>query len=984
MPLRAVCPECGATKTLDNDYAADDVECRRCGIIFPTPEAPRPGPPPLPKSLVASQGADSAGGFEILDDEDADDGDDVLGAFRTKRRPARDEDEDEEDERPRSKRRPRDDDGVAAPRRSRLPAKRNTALFVAVGLGACLLLGGAVSAAVFFLWKEDSPAVAQGPFPDPVVIPGPGGDPGPGGPVKPIDPVPPNVPEKPDELAVQPAQFAGERITVNLLPGHVTDVCAGAGGHYFFLHLAAERKLLVLDPAKAVIVKEIGTSGADTLIAAGATKLLLLDTAEGSLRRFDLRSLLEDKTAKLPFTGPIISLALGSASAGPALVVGGPGLGWPVHFIDIETLGPADVGWAAALPNIFPRTVRFRAAPNGHRWAGTAAGTQTVQGAVIELAGKRLTALPVLSPPGYAALSADGAWLFSRSHAQPAGGLTLSEPRTDERIVNAPALHGPFYVDVRPAGVGAAVVVRDRARDRELAVRSDLPFPYEPGRGDLLTPDQHLHFIPDAHVLLLIPPAADRVLLIKLDLAAELVKIPEPMAFVTSTPPTDFAPGVPLTYRVKVLSNAGSPAFSVHADVPGMTVSPGGDVRWTPSADESLDRVEFTVTAKATRATATQTVVLYNSAAKTPKPIEPKVGPKIDPKVDPKVSPPVAPAILLVTAIGPVPPIQPPMLADATMEAAIPGPVKDVCVGGGGRYLILHCPTVRKLAIFDANTAQVVKSLPTTADDVLIAAGADKLLVVYPGEKTIERWSLTTFDKEATGQIESRQKVIAVAMGNATAGPLVLGGPPSQNNASRMALTFIDLPTLKEVKIDKANGALNVGFGTAANLRASADGRTLGAWYANLLPSGIQVVTLAGNTLTGAHAGESVGHIVPGPDGQTIFTEKGRYTAAAKPIGESRDAVLPALQGTGWVTISKAAEGKPAIARRVTVRATDAAEPAIVFDDLPGFDGRRDPFDRDTAGLPFDKRLFYIPAAKILVVVPTTADKLHVYKVGPS
>ncbi|HKB00746.1 MAG TPA: hypothetical protein VKD90_00940, partial [Gemmataceae bacterium] len=50
-------------------------------------------------------------------------------------------------------------------------------------------------------------------------------------------------------------------------------------------------------------------------------------------------------------------------------------------------------------------------------------------------------------------------------------------------------------------------------------------------------------------------------------------------------------------------------------------------------------------------------------------------------------------------------------------------------------------------------------------------------------------------------------------------------------------------------------------------------------------------------------------------------------------------------------------------------------------DGLPGFDGKRDPFERDNP-LPLDKRLFLVPEAGILVVVPPTADRLHVYKLA--
>ena len=55
--------------------------------------------------------------------------------------------------------------------------------------------------------------------------------------------------------------------------------------------------------------------------------------------------------------------------------------------------------------------------------------------------------------------------------------------------------------------------------------------------------------------------------------------------------------------------------------------------------------------------------------------------------------------------------------------------------------------------------------------------------------------------------------------------------------------------------------------------------------------------------------------------------------------------------------------------------------PLAQFDDLPGFDGKRDPFERDNPTLALDHRLFLVPDAKILIVVPPAANKLHVYRV---
>src|SRR5205085_11222982 len=112
-------------------------------------------------------------------------------------------------------------------------------------------------------------------------------------------------------------------------------------------------------------------------------------------------------------------------------------------------------------------------------------------------------------------------------------------------------------------------------------------------------------------------------------------------------------------------------------------------------------------------------------------------------------------------------------------------------------------------------------------------------------------------------------------------------------------------------------------------------------------------------------------HVTPGPDGQTIFTEKGMYTAKGEPTGK-RESAVPAVLGNWFLTLAASIKG-PAGAQRVSVWQMGKETPLAQFDDLPGFDGKRDPFDRDNPELALDRRLFLVPDAKILIVVPPAA-----------
>src|SRR5262249_4113745 len=196
--------------------------------------------------------------------------------------------------------------------------------------------------------------------------------------------------------------------------------------------------------------------------------------------------------------------------------------------------------------------------------------------------------------------------------------------------------------------------------------------------------------------------------------------------------------------------------------------------------------------------------------------------------------------------------IRPPALGADRVERLLPAPVADVAVGGGGRYLILHLPSQKKLSVFDVTEARVVQYIPAEADKVRFAAGLDKLLVVLDS-KTVERWGLASLKKEDSAELPFKAAVHSAAMGSASNGPLVLGGP-EMRGPNGLPLRFLNVETLREAayKVGESRGAV-VMVGTHPQyphvMRMSADGRVLGLWNVGLSPSGLLTVLLDGATL---------------------------------------------------------------------------------------------------------------------------------------
>jgi hypothetical protein len=763
------------------------------------------------------------------------------------------------------------------------------------------------------------------------------------------------------------------------LPGVVGDVCSGGDGRYLFLHCPDESRLLIFDVSGGQVVKELPDAGPNARFAAGATHLLYFNGVVQTIQRYDLRTLEKDKEELLPVAGRIRDIALGSGSRGPALVVtDAPGEAWPVHFIDVDTLKPADVGWKEP-PAGLPRDLRFRASANGSKFVAVPEGKDAKGVVVVAREGKAVTAGRLLADKvlGFASLSHDGGTLFTRLGTfgfQRTGNPVEQAKETDAYTVAADT--GAFDVKVRPGEQPETVqlTVTRKAANAQPTVLDNIPQPT--GADEAGSPARFVHYVPDAHAVFVVCPARKKLEMVKCD---PFVPGSKGVA-ITSTPPEPFTPGQPFEYPVRVVTNATDVKFGVGGPTDmKLSVDPDGTVRGTVSKDENRPVLRLQVTVTGDGARTTQTVTLYNTAVPAAKTTEPKKGP--EPKKEPPKSPESKGPVITAGAKLAQPakekvPIAPAEVAGGHQEIALPGQARDVCVGGGGRYLIFHVPTARKLVLFDVSTLKVVKSLSVTTDDLMFAAGMDKLVVLYPAEKTIVRYDLATLKPEADVPLEARQRPTFIAMGSGTAGPLILGGVPAQNNASKMALTFLETESFKEVKIDKVEGENKVTTAAAANLRVSADGRTLGLWWAQLVPSGVQIARLEGNTIKLSYRNDAAGEVTPGPDGQRVFTEQGAYDLDAKPV-EPRAAVVPAVEGAGYLTLTGPAAGK----RSIAVFGLAADKPLATFDNLPGFDGMRDPFERDNPNLALDHKLFWVPSAGVLIVIPPAADKVHAYAV---
>ncbi len=345
-----------------------------------------------------------------------------------------------------------------------------------------------------------------------------------------------------------------------------------------------------------------------------------------------------------------------------------------------------------------------------------------------------------------------------------------------------------------------------------------------------------------------------------------------------------------------------------------------------------------------------------------------------------------APSAIVPSPAGP---IQPPLLAEPPVTRTLPGEVTQIAVGAGGRFFALYMSGVGKIAVFDVNEAKVVKYLDAQGAGVKIAAGQNHLLVALPEVGKIQRWSLKTLELELTTAFHFKGRLHTFAMGSASNGPLFWLS--SDVKVFRYTVGFIDPTNMKSLAVQQNDqefyGSWHPQY--PPQIRVSANGRVFGSWSPGIFPSGIETVIVEGTTANHYRDHQSGGYVNPGPDGSRVYTGRGPYTSQAKPIGKPRewrvndaDVTLPACHGEWSFSFQPGDSldnGKVSIHLPNHPQALGTLSQVQVMTTKELTTPRR----LNEVGLFVDQRIHMIPAAKCLLTIPPTGDRVHVYRLDP-
>ena len=322
-------------------------------------------------------------------------------------------------------------------------------------------------------------------------------------------------------------------------------------------------------------------------------------------------------------------------------------------------------------------------------------------------------------------------------------------------------------------------------------------------------------------------------------------------------------------------------------------------------------------------------------------------------------------------------PLRPPTLDQDTVVRKLPDAADDVVVGGGGRYLIFHLPKTRQLAVFDAAEAKVVKYLPVAEDTVHMAAGLDKLVVALPSSNVLQRYDLATFKRDVAVPNPLTGRVTRLLMGSDTRGPLAVG-----MSGGKTGLSFLDPLTFKETDYQLVGNAGFLDFGSAnAEARISADGDIITGWSLAVSPTGLTSYVRQGKTYTQHYEHKSVGSVLPSADGRILFTRDGPYSPEAKQLGKGESSfghsvwTVPSLQGAYHLTFTQTGDrDKAGPTLSVAVHLAGDSRAVATLPSKPEYDGLVN-WQTGQSQM-FDKHVFLIPGADLLVFVPAADDQL--------
>lgn len=300
-------------------------------------------------------------------------------------------------------------------------------------------------------------------------------------------------------------------------------------------------------------------------------------------------------------------------------------------------------------------------------------------------------------------------------------------------------------------------------------------------------------------------------------------------------------------------------------------------------------------------------------------------------------------------------------------QIVMPATISRAILGGAGRYLIVHLGIQSQAIVVDLISRKQVLTLDA-ATDSLLAANADLLFVVSPFESRADRWSLTDLKKAGSVQLPVPGQVRAIAMGHASAGPLLVFWVNGVEPLSHGYYSVVDPKSMHSELLCNFDQPHQPGMPKRrmardeVRLRAAANGSAFGVWDANHSPMGVEVL-FPGRSPLAVYNHTTMGYLLPVADGSSLCTSEGLLSIDLV----RKRGTTPCLPGANQEFYLSISSGDIQICRSADGSVVTSITPTEKFVDGKGL----------TPGpLPFDQRFHLIPQLNLLVLIPPTSDRL--------
>ena len=767
-----------------------------------------------------------------------------------------------------------------------------------------------------------------------------------------------------------------EATTVKL-PAAASDVVIGGDGRYILYLFSSLQKIGVFDVNEAELTHFISTPDDGCKIAAGMTKLLIVAGDGGTISRYDIATGERELTKAIELPEAPTVLVMGSASQGPAFVNGGEQL-----VVDLETLKTSKLKTTGEKST---GNLILKVSANGKTL--TRGETERSSGTeMIVLRGSKWFSWKVHGSGGLLSLSADGRFLFTFNGIYHQQLRPINTPKEIKNGGLISAVHGDFYLgvtdseDPNPSGNMFDALVRSSSGNgshesisvymqgdvRPLtSISSDNPdfridIAPRSSRRKGLSLDKKCLLIPRANLLVQLSTSNETLLLTPVDIKGALAKSELDFLFVQSNPINEITAGKTFQYQVDTLSKLGGVKYSLASAPQGMRISNSGLVTWPTSKESPAKNSAIVTVADKSGQEIFHTFSLRVSGASGQVALSPESN-----KFSTETGVSFKSAPLSST------------VKDRSIK--LPQTTETWIVGGGGRFILLHFQDLQKIGLFDVAKAKITHYFPALGDNALLAAGANHLLILDQDQGVISRYNLTTLERELTKPFPFEGKVVSIAMGSNSYGP-VIARWTATGPLEAASLGLIDLETLAESKIEwPERNRHSLSNHEHSFTTVSTNGKTFyiskTGWLYRVRGTQIEKQLLSSSSMSDNGLPK-----FPSADGQYVASDGTIYDSKMMPITDKhpQSHIVPAITGQHYLRLSLSSDPLNAKLYRF------GNSRPIEVNNLPvGFDA---PVSKKhliycggnlrAFGWFINKNVMFLPDAKLIVCVGPTFDSL--------